>query len=201
MSKLYTSRAGFGVIAGIIGGIVMLPLLVYICGQVSDEFMMMMNMKPMMMSGPQPILVAMGQVVVPGADMSTAQNAAIVVHLLTAVVLTAIFAVVTAALYKPSGARKFLGATNAGTGLIVGVIYGAVVWVVFFLPLLIYGFLPNLAAMTAMDLHEPASKTLMDMMNSVGGLAIGLTFAAHLFYGAVIGLIVGGLSQWKKTFA
>lgn len=201
MSKVYTSRAGFGVIAGIVGGIVMLPLLVYICGQVSDQFMMMMNMQPTMMSGPQPILVAMGEVVVPSADMNTAQNAAIVLHMITAIVIGVVFAVVTAALYKPSGARKFLGAANVGTGLVIGIIYGAVVWVVFFLPLLMYGFLPNIAALTAMDLHEPAAKTLGDMMNSVGGLAMGLTFASHLFYGAVIGLIVGGLSQWKKTFS
>jgi hypothetical protein len=143
----------------------------------------------------------MGQVVVPSADMNTAQNAAIAMHLLTAIVLGVVFAVVTAALYKPSGARKFLGASNAGTGLVVGIVYGAIVWVVFFLPLLVYGFLPNLAAMTAMDLHEPAAKTFTDMMNSVGGLAMGLTFASHLFFGAVIGLLVGGLSQWKKIFA
>lgn len=175
-----------------------MPLLVYICGQVSDQFMMAMNMKPEMMAGPQPILVAMGQVVVPMADMNTAQSAAIVIHLFTAIVLGVIFAVVTTALYKTQGAGKFLGARNVSTGLVVGIIYGAVVWIVFFLPLLIYGFLPNLAAMTAMELHETATKTLTDMMSSVGGLAMGLTFASHLFFGAVIGLIVGGLTQWKK---
>jgi F0F1-type ATP synthase assembly protein I len=72
------------------------------------------------------------------------------------------------------------------------------VWLVFFLPLLMFSFIPNLASLTAMDLHQPASMVATDMMNSVGGLAMGLTLASHLFYGAVIGVVVGALTQWKK---
>lgn len=177
----------------------MYPLFVQICTNISDQFMMAMNMKPTMMPGPSPILVAMGMSVVPGADMNTAANAATAMHFVTAIVIGLVFALVTAALYKPQGARKFLGATNVGTGLAVGVAYGAVVWLVFFLPLLMFSFLPNLAALTAMDLHQPAPMVLTDMMNSVGALAMGLTFASHLFYGAVIGLIVGGFTQVRKT--
>lgn len=198
-SQLYKYRVGFGLIAGVIGGILMYPLFIQICTSISDQFMMAMKMQPTMMPGPSPILVAMGMSVVPGADMNTAANAATVMHFVTAIVIGVVFALVTAALYKPQGTRKFLGATNAGTGLAVGILYGAIVWLVFFLPLLIFSFLPNLATLTAMDLKQPAPMVLTDMMNSVGTLAMGLTFASHLFYGAVIGLIVGGLTQFRKT--
>jgi hypothetical protein len=81
----------------------------------------------------------------------------------------------------------------------VGLVYGVIVWVLFFLPLLMYSFLPNLAAMTAMDTKMDVGMVTMDMLSSVGGLAMGLTLASHLIYGAIIGLIVGGLTQWKKT--
>ena len=176
----------------------MYPLFVQICTSVSDSFMMSMNMKPMMMEGPSPILVAMGMSIVPGADMMTAANVATVMHFATAIVIGLVFALVTAALYKPQGARKFFGSSSAVSGLAVGVIYGSIVWLVFFLPLLMFSFIPNLASLTALDLHQPASMVATDMMNSVGGLAMGLTLASHLFYGAVIGLVVGALTQWKK---
>ncbi len=176
----------------------MYPLFVQICTTISDTFLMSMNMKPMMMEGPSPILVAMGMSILPGADMMTAANVATVMHFVTAIVIGLVFVSVTAALYKPQGARKFFGSTSALSGVAVGVIYGAIVWLVFFLPLLMFSFIPNLAALTAMDLHQPASKVAMEMVNSVGGLAMGLTFASHLFYGAVIGIVVGALTQWKK---
>lgn len=198
-SQLYQYRAGFGIIAGLIGGILMYPLFVQICTNISDQFMMAMNMQPTMMPGPSPIIVAMGMSVVPGADMNTAANAATVMHFVTAIVIGLVFALVTAALYKPQGARKFLGATNIGSGLAVGILYGAIVWLVFFLPLLMFSFLPNLAVLTAMDLKQPAPMVLTDMMNAVGMLAMELTLASHLFYGAVIGAVVGGLTQWKKS--
>lgn len=133
--------------------------------------------------------------------MNTAANAAIAMHFATAIVIGSVFALVTTALYRSQGPGKFLGAINLSSGLLVGVIYGAIVWLIFFLPLLMFSFIPNLAELTAMDLHQPASMVAVDMMKSVGGLAMELTLASHLFYGAVIGVTVGALSQWKKIFS
>lgn len=66
MNKIYSYRAGFGIISGLIGGVLMYPLFIQICTTISDQFMMAMGMQPTMMAGPSPILVAMGMSIVRG---------------------------------------------------------------------------------------------------------------------------------------
>lgn len=158
----HTSRTlGFAAVGGFLGAIVMSVILV--------------GSKVMMG------LPAMADYMVMGSFAGGQGEGAVMVgwaaHILTGIVVGLIFGGITGYVAK-------LKVTGFGKGLLLGVLYGFVVYVVLFLPLLMLGFAPIMMAMMG-----PAAAAMAPIV-----MAIGLV--EHLIYGGVLGTMVafGGKS-------
>lgn len=150
MSQLTSRNAGtyptsrvlsYGILGGFVGAIVM--------GVIA---LMMQVPTPM---GSAPFFVAAAMMMGMGS-MSTA--AGWMLHLLTGVIVGAIFGVVVAKVPR-------LGISSLGKGLGLGAVAGIAVWVVFFMPMMVM-LMPALTGMPTM----------------VGG-----SFVAHVIFGLVLG--------------
>lgn len=95
---------------------------------------------------------------------SMAWTAGWLMHILTGLIVGAIFGIVVTKVSK-------LNARSVARGLGLGVLAGLILWIVFFLP------------MMAM---------LMPSLMSMGTMVAG-SFAAHIIYGAFLGITVGAL--------
>jgi hypothetical protein len=123
-------------------------------------------------------------------------GAGLALHLIDGIIIGVIVVVVTL------GIKRGLLITNAKRGLLVGLLAGFVVWLVFGLPLMLFVMPPSMVdalsmmmpanGMTQAQMMEEAMKMLSGMM----GMLAGVFLIGHLFYGAVLGTVVGyGVSR------
>ena len=110
-----------------------------------------------------------------GITGSMATAAGWVMHLITGLIIGAIFGAVVTKVPK-------LQASNLAKGLGLGAAAGIIVWVVFFVPM---------ASLSASSMH-------MSLM-SMGATMIGGSFLGHLIFGLVLGGIVGFLLPKQLT--
>ncbi len=160
-----------GIVGGIVGGLVGAALMaVLLMGA-----MMMMGMPALMM------FTAMG------AALGGSAMTGLGLHFLTSIILGAILGVGVTAVWKlrPTSAIK-------STGL--GILYGVVVFVVFFLPLAMMAFAPamvNVIQMMAQSQGMPISQSMaMAKAQSLLPSVLAVAFVGHLIFGAVVGLSV-----------
>jgi uncharacterized membrane protein YagU involved in acid resistance len=147
VGRVRTSRAiEFGILGGIIGAIVM--------GGIAS--MMPVNGAPFFVAAAMMMRIAGGTAVAAGWTL----------HIITGLIVGAIFGVVTSKVSK-------LGITRIGRGLGLGAAAGIVVWIVLFMPMM---------------------AALMPSLMSMGTIVVG-SFVAHVIYGLVLGGVVAGLSS------
>lgn len=148
------------IIGGILGGIAMLIVLMIgavAMGLGASDFAMIMGISL-------------------GASMATATAVGTVGHFVVAIVAGAIFGAIVSYV-------KQLNLKTAGRSPLLGLIFGIVLYIVFFLPMAYLAFAPVM-------MHLMGSKAAM-MLPDV--LAVG--FIGHVFYGLVLGttaFYVGG---------
>jgi len=71
----------------------------------------------------------------------------------------------------------WLKPTSGAKALSIGVVFGAVVWLIVFLPVAMWGFAPIM-----MGMMGPAASAMLPMV-------LGLGFVEHLLYGAIVGVV------------
>lgn len=153
-----------GIIGGIIGATIMTVILV--------GSKMMMGM-PLLAD-----FVVMGTFV--GGTGSAAVSAGFIAHYLLGITLGAVLGAIVASVKK-------LRLTNWGKAAGIGLLYGIVVWLVIFLPTVMYGFAP----------------IIMNMMGVVAAgmfpMVLGIAFIEHLLYGISLGALIFVATRTEHT--
>ncbi len=143
-----TSRGvSYGLISGFIGALVL--------GGIAS----------MMPVNGVPFFVAAAMLMGVGGSMATA--AGWIMHLITGLIIGAIFGVVVTKVNK-------LKTPNIGRGLVLGAVAGIIAWIVFFVPL---------ASMLASSMH-------MSLMSLGTSMIVG-SFVGHIIFGLILGGVVG----------
>jgi hypothetical protein len=156
----------YGIIGGIVGGLVMLGIMIGMLGMMnlpSDTFAKLIGM-------------TMGQ------QPQNASGVGLAIHLLSSIVIGAIFGAVTSSIKK-------LGLTGYGKGIGFGIATGVIAFVVLFLPV-IMGAMPT-EMMSMMKMMNPAmsSQMIMTQMQKLQPMILGGALLAHIIYGAILGAI------------
>jgi hypothetical protein len=164
----------FGIIGGIVGGIAMLGILMGMLG--------MMNLPPgTALVGP--ILFAKLIGITMGQQHQSAGGVGLGIHLLSSIIIGAIFGAVTSSIKK-------LEITGYGRGVGFGIATGVIAFVVLFLPVMM-GATP-IQMMSMMKMMNPAmsSQMIMVQMQKLQPMIlVVVAFLAHIIYGAILGAI------------
>ncbi|KCZ70505.1 hypothetical protein ANME2D_02525 [Candidatus Methanoperedens nitroreducens] len=113
--------------------------------------------------------VVMGTFV--GGTESTVVGAGFIAHYLLGIILGAALGAIVASSEK-------LQLTSWGKAAGVGLLYGVIVWLVVFIPTLMYGFAPIM-----MNMMGPAAADMFPMV-------LGIAFIEHLLYGMSAGALI-----------
>ncbi len=163
MAELGKSITG-GIIGGIIGATVM--AIVLIASKVMIGLPKFAD------------FVIMGTFV--GGTGSSAAGAGFIAHYLTGIILGAILGAIVA-----SVERLRLTSWRKATG--IGMLYGVIVWLVFFLPTVMYGFAPIM-----MKMMGQAAVGMLPMV-------LGIAFIEHLLYGLSVGALIFVATRTEHT--
>jgi hypothetical protein len=136
----------------------------------------------------------------PPNGSATSITAGLSLHLFDGVVIGLIVVGITL------GVRRGLLIRDAKRGLLVGLLAGFLVWLVFGLPIMLYVMPPSMVdalsmmmpanGMTQAQVMSESMTMLQGMMNELAGVFL----IGHLFYGAVLGTVVGyGVSRKTGT--
>jgi len=160
----------FGTIGGIVGGIVMMAIMIGMFGMMnlpSDTFAKLIGM-------------TMGQ------QPQSASGVGMAIHLLSSIVIGAIFGAVTSSIKK-------IGITGYGRGIAFGTATGVIAFIVLFLPVMM-GAMPTqmmslMKMMNGTMYPAMSSQMIMTQMQKLQPMILGGAFLAHIIYGAILGWI------------
>ncbi|GEM_PF-1080924 len=144
-----------GIIGGIIGATIMTIILI--------GSKMMMGMPALA------DFVVMGTFV--GGTESAAVSAGFIAHYLMGIILGAALGAIVASSEK-------LQLTSWGKAAGIGLLYGVIVWLVVFIPTVMYGFAPIMMNMMGQD-----AAGMLPMV-------LGIAFIEHLLYGISVGALI-----------
>ncbi|WP_158385529.1 hypothetical protein [Candidatus Nitrososphaera evergladensis] len=116
-----------------------------------------------------------------GASMDNAVMAGFGIHMLTSILIGAIFGFVTSAVKK-------LNITSMGKGIGEGVITGAIALAVLFLPVSMV-MMPLVLMRMMLSMNPGATQQVMSMMQQAMPTMMGIGVIEHLVYGAVLGTV------------
>ncbi len=154
MTALGRSIIG-GIIGGIIGATIMTVVLI--------GSKMMIGMPPLV------DFAVMGTFV--GGTGSASVSAGFIAHYLPGILLGAILGAVVASTEK-------LQLTSWGKAAGIGLLYGVIIWLAVFIPIVMYGFAPIM-----MNMMGPAAAGMLPMV-------LGIAFIEHLLYGISVGTLI-----------
>lgn len=123
-----------------------------------------------------------------GADKSNAFAVGMGLHILTGIIVGAIFGIIT-------GKIKPLRINKIAKGIGLGVAAGVIVFVVFFMPMLQNVLAPNLMKFM-MEMNPSASKDMIKQkMQTNLPTVIQTSLGLHVLFGAVLGVIASALTK------
>lgn len=160
----------FGAIGGFVGGLVMIP------------FMMLTAVMAGMPADTMP--VAMGLAF--GANQNDAMTSGLGMHMLTSLLIGAIFGTITALVGK-------LRITSFRKGIAEGLITGMIAFVILFVPISMMVMPPVLIEMMIQMNPSMAQQQAMEMLEQGMPMMMGIGVLEHLVYGAVLGAITSAL--------
>lgn len=130
----------------------------------------------------------------------TSIGAGLALHLIDGIIIGVIVIAITL------GVKRGLLIRNAKRGLAIGLLAGFVVWLVFGLPIMLF-VMPN-SMVEALSMMMPANgmtaaqvmNEAMTMLQGMMGMLAGVFLIGHLFFGAILGVVVGyGVSRGNMT--
>lgn len=153
-----------GIIGGIIGATIMTVILIG---------------SKMMMGMPELAdFMVMGTFV--GGTGNATISAGFIAHYLLGIILGAILGAIVAS-------SERLRLMSWGKALGIGLLYGAIVWLVVFIPTVMYGFAPIM-----MNMMGPAAAGMLPMV-------LGIAFIEHLLYGISVGALIFVATRTEHT--
>ncbi|MDW7733251.1 MAG: hypothetical protein SCH66_12595 [Methanolobus sp.] len=133
-----------------------------------------------MMMGMPPLadFVVMGTFV--GGTGSAAVSAGFIAHYLLGIILGAVLGSIVASAEK-------LQLTSWGKAAGIGLLYGVIIWLIVFIPTVMYGFSPIM-----MNMMGPAAAGMLPMV-------LGIAFIEHLLYGISVGALIFVATRTERT--